>query len=240
MRIFCLIPALNEKGNLTELTSALYRILPKMCSDFLIFFIIQGNDGSINLLKKLKLKYKKIGWQYYPYALGIGCAYKTGFNQVNSYFTHALTLDADLNHDPAVLPRFIDKMKRTNADLVIGSRFVKGGKFADRRTWKKIISRLMNRLITKYADLNIHDLSSGYRLIKRKVIDEVKDNLTESGYPSYMEFVITAAFKGFKIREVPISYKSRVWGKSKMGKFQTMNAYLRFLLRLALDFKKPD
>ena len=234
MKIFCLIPAFKEKKNLEELIPALYPILSKLCSDFKIFLIIQGSDGSVNLLKKLKPKYKKLDWQYYSNALGIGAAYKTGFMNINDSFSHVLTLDADLNHDPAVLPEFTEIMKKTNADIVVGSRFVKGGVFADNRAWKKLISYLMNKIIIKLTGIKIHDISSGFRLIKRQVIDDIKNELIETGYPNYMELVIKSARRGFELAEVPITYKARKWGKSKMEKLKTMNDYLKFMFRFLL------
>ena len=234
MKIFCLIPAFNEKGNLQHLIEGLFKIIPKYSPEYKIFFVIQGNDGSIGILKKLKLKYKNLDWVYYPKALGIGRAYKIGFNKIDDNFTHVLTLDADLNHDPAVLPDFIKEMKKTKADLVIGSRFVRGGIFADRRPWKRLISSLMNRLMTKLTGISIHYISSGYRLMTREVIENIRNELRETGYPNYMELIIKTVRHGFKLSEVPIVYKSRVWGKSKMGKLKTLYDYLGFLPRILI------
>lgn len=233
MKLFCLIPAYNETGNLIPLTEGLVNIIPKFSPDYKIFFIIQGDNKSLKILKKLKRKYKNIDWVYYEKALGIGKAYKIGFEKVDGDYTHVLTLDADLNHDPAFIPDFINKMKNKKADLVIGSRFIKGGSFNDRRQWKKFISFIVNKIISRIVRLNIHDLSSGYRLIKRNVIENVRSELQETGYPNYMELIIKTARKNYSLSEVPIVYRARVWGKSKMGKIRTMYDYLKFLLRLS-------
>src|SRR3989344_3886754 len=104
MNIFCLIPAYNEKGNLVPLTRGLAKTLPQFSPNYRIFFVIQGDDGSVEILRKLKKINKHIDWVYYKKALGIGRAYKIGFGKIKSNFSHVLTLDADLNHDPYKIP----------------------------------------------------------------------------------------------------------------------------------------
>ena len=188
----------------------------------------------MEVLKKIKSHNKHIDWLYFNQALGIGKAYIIGFGKVDSNFTHVLTLDADLNHDPAVIPDLITEMKKSRADLVIGSRFVEGGKFDDKRWWKRLISKLMNKIVIFMVKIKIHDISSGYRLMKRELIDDIKYELKENGYPNYMELVIRSSRRGYKLAEVPIVYKARIWGKSKMGKLKTMFDYLGFLPRIFL------
>ncbi|OGG02482.1 hypothetical protein A2W14_01630 [Candidatus Gottesmanbacteria bacterium RBG_16_37_8] len=232
MRIFCLIPAYNEKENLKPLINKLTKILPKFSPNYLIYFVIQGDDGSIAELKKIKSINKKIDWIYFKNPLGIGRAYKKGFDKVTGKFSHVLTLDADLNHDPKEIGQFIAKMKDGEADLVIGSRFIKGGSFNDKRRWKRIISLLMNKVMTYFWKINVHDISSGYRLMKRGLILDIRSDLKESGYPNYMELVIRSAQKGYKLKEIPIKYQARIWGESKMGKWRTLIDYLGFLSRM--------
>lgn len=232
MKIFCLIPALNEKGNLELLVNSLSNILSKHTRGYKIFFVVQGNDGSIDLLKKIKLKNKNLDWIYYKKALGVGRAYLIGFNKIDSKFTHVLTLDADLNHDPKAIPGFIQVMEKNRADLVIGSRFMKGGIFNDNRRWKRVISFFMNKIMIFMVKIKIHDISSGFRLMKLQLINEIKNELKEKGYPSYMELIICAAKQGFTLAEVPIVYKARIWGKSKMGKIKTFYDYFLFLQRV--------
>lgn len=235
MKIFCLIPAYNEKGNIKILTSRLDRVLSKLSPEYKIFYVIQGNDGSIELLTKLKRKNRHLDWIYFERPLGIGRAYKIGFSKINNHFSHVLTLDADLNHDPRAIPEFIKEMKKNNTDMVIGSRFIKGGIFDDRRYWKRITSFITNRIITFLVKIKLHDISSGFRFLKREVIEKVGPELSENGYPNYMEMVIKTAKSGYKLSEVPIVYYPRIWGKSKMGKLRTMYDYCGFLGRLIIN-----
>lgn len=232
MKIFCLIPAYNEKGNLLLLIEKLYNLLEKLRVKSEIFFVIQGTDGSEQLLRKIKKTHKEVDWIYFKAPLGIGKAYKEGFKKVKKGYTHVLTLDADLNHDPSVLPSFIKKMKETDGDIIIGSRFMKGGSFNDKRKWKRIISNLVNRFMTFMLGIEIHDISSGYRLMKVEVVEKIRENLIEKGYPGYMEFIIRARREGFKIAEVPIVYTPRIWGTSKIRKGRIFLDYLVFTIRL--------
>ena len=127
---------------------------------------------------------------------------------------------------------FIKAWKKTRADIIIGSRFVKGGKFKDKRLWKKLLSPLVNQLINIILGVKIMDKTSGFRLIKREAVEKVRIHLQETGYPSYMEFILFAHKFGFKIKEVPIVYVPRKWGKSKMNKITTLFEYLHFGLRI--------
>lgn len=231
MSIFCLIPAYNEKGNLNKLSKRLISTLSKEKISFKIFFVIQGEKDTLDLLENLKRTYLQIDYVYFPKALGIGKAYKVGFEHVNKNFTHVLTLDADLNHDPKELPKFFRLLKKENTDIIIGSRFVKGGSFKDKRIWKRLASFGVNFFITKLLGIKVHDITSGYRLIKREVVDKIKNELKEKGYTSYMEFALLAHTHGFKIKEVAITYKPRIWGKSKMKKVRTFFDYLFFFCK---------
>lgn len=232
MKVFCVIPAFNERDNLTPLIKKLHHQLSAQKITFKIFFVIQGNDGSRQILEKLKKKYKdKLDFVYFPKALGIGNAYREGFKHIGRKYTHILTLDADLNHDPKELSKFFWLAKKSNADMIIGSRFIKKGRFNDKRIWKKLTSFLVNFFITKLLKIKVHDITSGYRLIKYEVIDKIKNELREKGYPCYMEFALLVHKYGFKIKEVPITYKPRVWGKSKMKKWRTFLDYLFFFVK---------
>lgn len=236
MKIFVLIPAFNEKGNLEILINQLENQFKKQNVDHKIFLVLQGNDGSKELIAKLKQKKSYLDFIYYPNPLGIGMAYKIGFNHVDKSATHILTMDADLNHDIKELPALLKFMIKTNSDIIIGSRFITGGKFNDNRVWKKIASSITNKIVTSILGLPIKDISSGYRLIKKEVIGNLKSRLISRGYPSYMEFILLAHKSGFKISEMPIIYHPRIWGKSKISTFNTFIDYIRFLRPILFNF----
>lgn len=235
MKIFTLVPAYNEKENVEKLISQLEDEFKKQKIQFKIFFVIQGNDGSRKLLEDLKKKKQYLDFIYFEKPLGIGNAYKVGYSKVEKTADYILTMDADLNHDIRDLPKFIKAIKDTKSDLVIGSRFVAGGKFDDKRIWKKIASRLANKIVTTILQIDVKDISSGYRLMRKEVAGKVHPKLINSGYPSYMEFILRARRLGYKITEIPIIYHRRIWGRSKISSIGTMVDYFRFLLALVFS-----
>jgi dolichol-phosphate mannosyltransferase len=241
MRVFCLIPAYNERGNLKSLTENLISVFKKAKIPYSIFYVLQGNDGSLLEIKKLQKKYKNIRYLYFKNPLGIGNAYRIGFDNIDKTATHVFTLDADLNHNPVYFPQFLSCMKQEKADVVIGSRYMQGGQFLDKRRWKRIISLAMNQFITVLLQIPVHDISSGFRLIKKDVIKTVKPHLREKHYPSYMEFIIQSHKNKFRLFETSIVYTPRLWGKSKMNSVKTLRDYLLFLPRVITFLRlRPD
>lgn len=237
IKILCIIPAYNEAGNLKPLTIQLIQNLKKISSSYQLLFIIQGNDKSDIEIKKLQKKYpKKIKADYFTRPLGIGLAYKIGFDKINKSITHVLTLDADLNHNPKILRNFFIHLEETKSDIVVGSRFIEKGAFYDKRLWKRIISRCINLFLKVILDLPISDATSGYRLIRSNVITTIRKMLNEKGYPAYLEFILISHKSGFRISEIPIIYTPRVWGKSKMNKIKTFKDYLLFFPKIPFIF----
>ena len=232
--IICVIPAYNEKGNLEELIKRLETALTPLCKVFTIMFVIQGDDGSRELLDKITIKHSNITYLYYREPLGIGKAFQKGFEQVTNSYTHVLTLDADLNHNPANIIHLFNKMDTSKADLVVGSRYMPGGKFLDKRAWKRFASRFVNKVVQIILRIHIRDVTSGYRLMKVQLVRRVTPYLRESRYPYYMEFLVVAKRLGFIISEVPITYTPRRWGVSKMKILDTLAGYLVFFWRMLI------
>jgi len=207
IKILCVIPAYNEAGNLKPLTTHLIQNLKKITSSYRLFFIIQGNDKSKMEIRKLQKKYpKKIKADYFTRPLGIGMAYKTGFEKINKSTTHVLTMDADLNHDPKIIQSFFKNMKEKKSDIVVGSRFIEKGAFYDKRLWKRVISRCINLFLKVILDLPISDATSGYRLIKSETISAIRKMLKEKGYPAYLEFILISHKSGFFLPRIPFIF----------------------------------
>lgn len=230
MKIEFVIPAFNENGNLQPLVSSIDRQCKKLGISYSILLILQGDDGSRKTVTKLKRKYP-VRFLYFPLPLGIGYAYREGFSHILASSTHIITMDADRNHNPSVLPLFIASMKENHADIVVGSRFIRNGSFAEPRLWKRWLSTIVNSLLTHLLGLPVHDISSGYRLIKKEAVMTIRNRLQEKNYPGYMEFILRAKSDNMRISEVPITYTPRTWGVSKMRAFDTLADYIGFVIR---------
>ena len=237
MKVTGIIPAYLEKGNVGELSLRLHKVFAVMGVEYDIFFVIQGDDGSVEELEKLgKSAVLNLRWAFFSEPLGVGRAFCYGFRHLAPDCTHVLTLDADLNHQPEELPLLIDESRGQGVDIVVGSRYVRGGsQFLGLPFWKFVFSRLVNDFLSYTTDLKIADKTSGYRFMRREVVDLLVTHSLSPGYDFYLEFMWKAHRAGFRIVEVPIVFKWRVAGRSKMPKFRTLVNYLVLLVRTYYD-----
>ena len=143
-------------------------------------------------------------------------------------------MDTDFSHDPIDIPRFIAKMNE-GFDFVQASRYVHGGRYEVKsfETWKKnVASRLGNLFARTLTGVPLHDFTTSYRAVRREVVEKV---VTESvGNSFFLEFAVKAHRNGFKLTEIPIVFKDRVSGKSKLKLSKQSSSMLKELLKLSL------
>jgi dolichol-phosphate mannosyltransferase len=149
--------------------------------------------------------------------LGLGTAYITGFRwALQRDYTHILEMDADFSHHPAALARLLQASR--HADLVIGSRYVPGGRTVNWSPLRKIISRGGSIYARTLLGLPIQDLTSGFKCFRRHVLEWINlDSVTSTGYAFQIELAYRAASVGYRIVEVPITFSERSSGESKMS-----------------------
>jgi dolichol-phosphate mannosyltransferase len=234
MKISAVIPAYNERENVGELTIRLKKVLDVLVdsgkvNDFEIIYVYQGNDGGAALLENLKKKIPQLVIKHFPEPLGVGYAFREGFHMVSGDMTHVLTMDADLNHQPESLPEFLHYTN--NYDIIVGSRYIAEGKFEEMPMWKIAISKFANVVVSNFFRLGVKDISSGYRVYRKKVIDDIRDNIIYKNFEFYAEALIRAVRRGYTVKEVPIVYKQRKHGKSKLKLSSTGIGYARLVLK---------
>jgi dolichol-phosphate mannosyltransferase len=149
--------------------------------------------------------------------LGLGTAYVAGFNYgLDKNYDVILHMDADFSHHPKYLPQFFEGIK-TN-DVVIGSRYVKGGGVVNWGIIRKIISRggsLYSRII---LGIKVKDLTGGYKCFKKHVLQSIDvNNLKSNGYSFQVETTYKSILKKFTVKEIPIIFEDRRVGQSKMS-----------------------
>lgn len=231
MKISVVMAAWNEAGNVEQLANRLYNVFEKSGIDFELIYVLRGTKehSGYNGLMELKNKgMDKIHILYRPDVTGYGPSFRTGFDAVAPDATHVLTLDADLNHQPEELPGFIESLNNTHADIIIGSRYLKGGKFEMPR-WKKILSKEMNIILSILYGISIQDKTSGYRLYKKDVIQTLSHTATAKNFEYLPELLIYARKKGYAIEEIPIDFKARQIGTSKMSIIKSIIGYIRLM-----------
>jgi len=165
--------------------------------------------------------------------LGLGSAYREGFRRAKGEVI--FEMDGDLSHDPYSIPEFLNKIHEGNS-LVIGSRYMNGGGINNWSFFRKLTSRGANFLANQFIRLNVKDATSGYRAYKRDLLDKLNlQDIKSDGYSFQVEMVYLARKMGFKIAEVPILFKDRQTGKSKLGMKEVLNF---FIIVLKLTFEK--
>src|SRR5947199_4929583 len=197
-----LVPALNEAANLKELLPSIQRELKSLDIDHELLVVDGGStDGTADVVARH-------GAVLLPQAMpGYGGALRTGFEHARGEYV--LTLDADGSHDPT----FLRKMwaARSAAEVVIASRYIHGGT-ADMPRSRRILSRTLNLVFKRGLSLPYADLSSGYRLYRRRALESLV--LRGTDFNILEEILIRAVAAGFTVQEVPFHYRARLAGKT--------------------------
>ena len=148
---------------------------------------------------------------------GLGLSYRDGFLRAMSYGASLIVqMDADGSHDPALLPPIVEAAK--SYDLVIGSRYVPGGRVVEWPLWRLLLSRWANRYVRFVARLTPRDCTSGFRCWRREALARIPlGGVKSEGYAFQVEMVFEAAEAGCRIVEVPIVFVERRRGTSKLS-----------------------
>lgn len=149
--------------------------------------------------------------------LGLGTAYVAGFNwALERDYAAIAHMDADFSHNPKYLPQMFADLQ--NYDLILGSRYVKGGGVVNWGLKRKIISRGGSLYARIILGLPFHDLTGGFKCFRREVLATIGiNNLQSTGYAFQIETTYKTYLHGFKIKELPIIFEDRVLGQSKMS-----------------------
>jgi len=236
MKKLILVATYNERDNIVPLIGQIFANVPD--TDILV---IDDNspDKTYELVEDMIAnKYtKQLAIMKRAGKLGLGTAYVAGFNYAIEHgYDVVLHMDADFSHNPQYLPRFFELIK-TN-DLVLGSRYIKGGGVVNWGLSRKIISTggsMYSRLI---LGIKIRDLTGGFKCFRTKVLQTIGINeLQSTGYSFQVETTYKTILNGFKVIETPIIFEDRRVGQSKMSGNIFAEALL-MVLKLRLNSKK--
>lgn len=217
MEKLVIIPTYNEKENIEAIIAAVAGLQPS----FHILIIDDGSpDGTASIVKSLFPKYPGILFiEERRGKLGLGTAYIHGFKwALSKGYQYIFEMDADFSHNPKDLNRLYDACK-LGADLAVGSRYVKTGAVENWPANRILLSKgasLYTRIITW---MPIKDPTAGFVCYKKEVLESLNlDAISFTGYAFQIEMKFAAWKLGFKIEEVPITFKDRKLGASKMNK----------------------
>lgn len=233
-RSLIIIPTYNEAENLEPLVSAILAL----DAGFEILVVDDNSpDGTGEIADHLSTELQSIHVLHRPGKMGLGTAYVEGFKwAIAREYDYVFEMDCDFSHDPSYLPTFLTKI--TSADLVIGSRYVKGGSTPTWGLLRKLISRGGNVFARFMLSLKTHDCTGGFRCYRREILQRVPwEGIRLQGYGFQVGAVYYVERLAGKVVEFPIVFKDRRVGKSKMS-FKIVIEAFSYVTRLALSRKK--
>jgi dolichol-phosphate mannosyltransferase len=210
------IPTYNERENVESIVRAVLAADPRV---EVLVVDDASPDGTGELADALARESPRVHVLHRAGKAGLGKAYLAAFDWgLQRGYAHLLEMDADWSHDPRYLPTLLDRAA-SDADLVLGSRWVKGGGTRNWGLGRQFISRggsLYARLI---LGLRIRDLTGGFKCFRAEVLRAIDlPTVTSSGYGFQIELTYRAIQRGFRVVEVPIVFEDRRVGQSKMSK----------------------
>jgi dolichol-phosphate mannosyltransferase len=225
------LPTYDEAENVEAIVAA---ILEKLPVDGRVLIVDDNSpDGTGAIADRIAAAEERVEALHRPRKEGLGPAYIAGFRRALAAGAGlVLEMDADFSHDPAYLPRLLAEAER--ADLVIGSRYVPGGGVGDWGAARRAISRGGSAYARRVLGVDVRDLTGGFKCFRREVLEAIDlDSVGSRGYAFQVELTYRAIRQGFSVVEVPIVFRDRRVGSSKMDRSIVLEAIWRVpLLRL--------
>jgi dolichol-phosphate mannosyltransferase len=230
--VVCL-PTYNEAENVEPVVRALVEVLGD--DDRVLVIDDASPDGTGGIADRLAAELPQVAVLHRTTKEGIGPAYVAGFRHALADGAElVLEMDCDFSHDPRDVPRLIEAAER-GADVVLGSRYVRGGRVEN---WG-LVRRLVSRVGSLYAQVilgsHVHDQTGGFKCYRRRVLEAIDlGAVSAHGYAFQIETTYRALRAGFRVVEIPITFADREAGRSKMTKAIVLEAIWRVpALRLA-------
>lgn len=231
MKTYVMIPTYNERENIENL---IREILNLKIPDLHIVVVDDNSpDGTSEAVKKASKEHPEVELLLRITERGRGSAGIAGFKYALDHGADSVVeMDADFSHHPKYIPRLLEALQ--DADLVIGSRFTRGGEDVNRGIARRVITLLAGIYVRVLLGLQIKDVSSGYRCFKRKVLEAIElDSMISTGPSIVSEVFYRAHLKGFSIKEIPIKFEDRTRGQTKLN----YKIFVKTLL-MVLKFKR--
>lgn len=212
-----IIPTYNERDNIISLVDEIFRVVPEIK-----ILVVDDNspDGTGDKVKEAMAKNPSLSLLERPLKDGLSRAYISGFKKVleNPEVRQIVMMDGDFSHDPDYLPQMLELGR--NFGLVIGSRYVQGGGIDQWELWRRLLSKFANQYVSLILGHSIHDWTTGFNCIQADLLRKIElDGIDLSGYAFLQEIKFALLKAGAKVAELPIIFKARRGGESKMSGF---------------------
>lgn len=229
-RAVVLVPTYNESEVIERLIIRLSKVRDSLQSGIdtgidekpivLDLMVIDDNspDNTAAIVERLGIEW--ISLLKRPVKGGLGPAYIAGFKKaLEDDYSLMIEMDADLSHQPEELSQMIAPVINDQADLTIGTRWMPGGRVVNWPLYRQLISRLGTSYARLALRLGLRDVTSGYRVFRREVLESVDlDSIEARGYGFQIEMTLRTLGAGYRVQEVPITFIEREGGVSKMSK----------------------
>ncbi len=214
--VWVVLPTYNEAENLERMVDAVLENLP--ASRRILIVDDNSPDGTGRIADRLAAKHDDVSVLHRRVKEGLGPAYIAGFRRALADGARLIIeMDADFSHDPACLPRMLAAAE--DADLVLGSRYVEGGRVTEWGAVRRLISRGGSTYARAVLGVGVRDLTGGFKCFRREVLESIDlDAVTARGYAFQVELTYRAIKAGFRVIEIPIVFRDRREGSSKMSK----------------------
>jgi dolichol-phosphate mannosyltransferase len=217
--VWVVIPTYNEAENIEGIVRATGAELERVAPAGHRILIVDDNspDGTGQIADRLAAAEPRVEVLHRATKAGLGHAYVAGFSHaLRGEAEVVIEMDADFSHDPHYLGPLLDAAKE--ADLVLGSRYVEGGGVEDWGLLRRLISRGGCFYARTILGVSIRDLTGGFKCIHRRVLEAIQlETIRAEGYVFQIEVTYRALLAGFRVTEIPIVFKDRSVGSSKMS-----------------------
>lgn len=241
------IPTYDEKGNIGRAIDELETVFKQVPENYEMHILVVDDsspDGTADEVREKMKQLKNVHLLINKKKMGLGGAYLSGMKYAVEKLNPDIffEFDADLSHDPKLVPQFLAKLEE-GYDLVLGSRYIKGGAIPDNWGLKRKFYSVFGNMIIMFVltDFSIRDWTTGYRAIRRYVYDKVYPLLGEErffGYTFQIGFLHKAVRAGFKAGEVPLKFVDRTLGRSKLGAEYIKNTLIYIFKARALELAR--
>jgi len=214
-RVWLILPTFDEAENLEPLVEQARLHLPP--GRRILVIDDASRDGTAEIADALAARHADVEVVHRASKLGLGSAYLEGFDRALRGGAELIVqMDCDFSHDPADLPRLLGAAR--SADLVIGSRYVEGGRVEDWGAMRRAISRLGSVYARRLLGVEVRDLTAGFKCLRRELLQGIDlSSVQAHGYAFQIELTYLAICAGYRVAELPVRFRDRRHGSSKMS-----------------------
>jgi dolichol-phosphate mannosyltransferase len=215
------LPTFNEAENIEAIVTAVRSSLSRVAPDGFRVLVVddESPDGTGRIADRLAARHDDVEVLHRPVREGLGPAYLAGFERaLGAGAEYVFEMDADFSHDPADLGRLLAAVRDGDADLALGSRYVPGGGVENWGPLRRLVSRGGSWYARTVLGVGVRDLTGGFKCFRRSVLEAVDlPSVRSKGYGFQIEVTYRAVCAGFRVVEVPIVFRNRLLGTSKMS-----------------------